>query len=358
MATSQERVESCRIASLSATGPRSAAGKEASCRNSMTHGLSGSGRVVPEGDSAEVERRASAYVRDLDVRTDLGRDLARQMAIMAVRMDRAADHESLAIAHNRRHAVDRHDDARQAEADRLFEALGEDPRAGLRQLRRMPEGVDRLIGAWEGLRAELTRKPQPRWNVWHRERAENLTGHRSDHHPYTEIGDLSEEIWGPARGPLEDDDRAEEAARANGRARMIERIDAEIAALEAHLETLDHATLERDRQEAPGRAAFDDSKAACLARRYEAEASRRFFKLLAQLKQAEAEAAERPPAAATPAPATTSAPYGSFRVPPRQEPVAPLGGWGGPASPADLEETGKDGAFAMTADGGPGDIRP
>jgi sirohydrochlorin ferrochelatase len=348
MATSPERIEACRVASLSATGPRSTTGKEASRRNSTVHGLSGSGRVIPEGDVAEVDRRASSYIRDLDVRTDIGRDLARLLAIMAFRMDQCARHEAMAIAHGRRHAIDRHDDARQDEADRLFAALGEDPRGNLRRLKRMPEGVDLLVEAWQGLRAELTREPRPRWTPWHREQAENLTGNRSDHNPYTEIGDLSDEIQGPASGPLDEDDPVEEAAKAKARARMTERIDAEIAALVAHRKTLDHAMLDLDRQEAPDRAIFDDSKAAQLARRYEAEASRRYFKLLAQLRQAEAEAAERAPVAATPVPPSPSSPYGSFRVPPRQEPYAPIGGFGGPTSPAHFEEDGEYGAFAMT----------
>ena len=347
MATSPERIEACRIASLSATGPRTTSGKEASRRNSATHHLSGSGRVIPEGDLDEVERRAGSYVRDLDVKTDVGRDLARQMAVMSVRMDRCAQHESMAIAHNLRHAIDRHDDTREDEADRLFAALGEDPRGNLRRLKRMPEGVDRLVEAWKGLRAELTRKTRPRWTAWHREQAENLTGNRLDHNPYTEIGDLTEEIWGSPSGPLDEDDPVEEAAKAKARARMIERIDGEVARLEAHRESLDHAMLELDRQEAPDRAIFDDSKAAQLARRYEAEASRRYFKLLAQLKQAEAESAERTPVAATPVPAGPSSTYGSFRVPPRQESYSPIGGFGGSPSPADHGEDGRDGAFAM-----------
>ena len=350
MATSPERIEACRVASLSATGPRSTSGKEVSRRNSTTHGLSGSGRVIAERDLDEVERRADGYVRDHDVRTDTGRDLARQMAVMSVRMDRCAQHESMAIAHNSRHAIDRHDDARHDEADRLFAALGEDLAPNLRRLKRMPEGIDLLVETWRHLRAELTRRPRPRWTAWHREQAENLTGNRPDRNPYTEIGDLSEAIGGPASGVLDEDDPVEEAAKAKARAGMIERIDGEIAALQAHRASLDHAMLELDRQEAPGRALFDDSKAAQLARRYEAEASRRYFKLLAQLRQVEAEAAARPELAATPIPANPSPPDGSFRVPPRQEPYAPLGGFGGPHSPADSDEDGRDGAFAMSLD--------
>jgi hypothetical protein len=329
------------------TGPRTTAGKEVSRRNSARHFLSGSGAVIPEEDIAEVERRAASYVGDLGIVTDLGRDLARQMAVMSVRMDRCASHEFLAIAHNRRHAIDRHDDDRQDQADRLFLALGEDPRINLRRLKRMPEGCDLLIEAWVGLRVELI-KPRPRWTEWHRERAENLTGNRSDDNPYTAIGDLSQEIWGATLGPLEEDDTIEAAAKAKARARMIERIDAEVARLEAHVQALDHETLEIDRLEAPARAAFEDTKAATLARRYEAEASRRYFKLMAQIRQIEAEAAERPAAPVAP----PIPPPRSFREFPRQEAYAPIGGFGGSTSRVGLDETGQDGAFVTASVGG------
>ena len=315
MTTSRDPIAMLQSDRATASGDRTPSGREISRRNSMTHGLSGSGRVIPEGDLAEVDRRAAAYVKDLDVRTDVGRDLARLMAVMSVRMGRCADHEAVAIAHARRHAIDRHDDAREDEANRLVASLGEDPRINLRRLKRMPEGIRLLVEAWQGLRSDLTRQPRPRWTAWHRERAENLTGNRPDDNPYTQIGDLSQEIWGPASGPLDEDDPTEEAAKAEGRVKMIGRIDAEIAALEAHDRTLDRAMLELDRREAPDRAIFDDSKAATLARRYEAEASRRFFKLMDQLKKAEAEAAQRALEAATHPKPTTSAPPSSVRAP-------------------------------------------
>ena len=315
MATLLDSIETCQCDRATTSENKAPSGREVSRRNSMTHGLSGSGKVIPEEDVAEVDRRADSYVRDLRVLTDVGRDLARLMAVMSVRMGRCADHEAVAIAHARRHAIDRHDDGREDEANRLFEALGEEPRINLRRLKRMPEGIRLLVEAWQGLRSDLTRQPRARWTPWHRERAENLTGTRPADNPYTEIGDLSEAIWGPASGVLDEDDPAEEAAKAEGRAKMIGRIDAEIAALEAHDRTLDRAMLELDRREAPDRAIFDDSKAATLARRYEAEASRRYFKLLDQLKKAEAEAAQRALEAATHPKPTTSAPPSSFRAP-------------------------------------------
>jgi hypothetical protein len=81
---------------------------------------------------------------------------------------------------------------------------------------------------------------------------------------------------------------------------LIERIDAEIAGLEAHLETLDFEMIEQDRAEAGERALFDPSKEAALARRYESEARRGFFQALKEFRRVEAEATEREELAPTP----------------------------------------------------------
>ncbi len=64
-----------------------------------------------------------------------------------------------------------------------------------------------------------------------------------------------------------------------------------------------------DRVEAPERALFDDSKPACLARRYESEASRGFFRAWKEFRRVEAEFAsnaQQAPAKPTPAPIVPS----------------------------------------------------
>ena len=58
-----------------------------------------------------------------------------------------------------------------------------------------------------------------------------------------------------------------------------------LADLEEHYKTLDFETLELDRAEAGARALFDPSKEATLARRYESEATRGFYKAMKELKR-------------------------------------------------------------------------
>ncbi len=127
---------------------------------------------------------------------------------------------------------------------------------------------------------------------------------------------MSRGTWGDFAS-LGDDEGAgldEEFRREWARPALIEAIDAEIAALEAHYETLDFETIAIDRAEAGQRALFDASKPACLARRYEAEARRGFFKAMKEFRQIEAEYDAK--VGAAPAPSTPSRPepkVGSFR---------------------------------------------
>jgi hypothetical protein len=336
MATSEAR----RLANIAnaarSTGPRSISGRNRSAQNSLKHGLTGAGVVVPDRDKDEIERRVEALTADLDPKSELGAALVRQIALLSVRMERGARQETAAIAARVRHAADDFDEARFDEAERLFDGLADDPRVNLRKLRKSPEGVHRLVVAWQELKADLTRDPKPLWTASHLETAANLTGLRVDHARGSRIGALSRAAWGDfgglachEGGPLEDD-----ARQAWARARLLERIDAEIGALEIHRDTLDFEMIELDRAEAGDRALFDPSKEATLARRYLSEAQRAFFRALKEFRQAEAEFAERAESAPTPAPAAPappeSGPLGSFW----EGPAGPLGSFREGSSPA------------------------
>jgi hypothetical protein len=113
---------------------------------------------------------------------------------------------------------------------------------------------------------------------------------------------------------------------------LVERIDQEIAKLEEHFVDLDVEKIEQDRAEAGDRALFDPSREAALARRYESEARRGFFRSLKEFRQVEAEAAERLESEAQSASASTdesSAPLASCRgsAPPSPEVKTPGADW-------------------------------
>jgi hypothetical protein len=311
-------------------GPLSPETKAISCRNGLKHGLAGKGIVVAEGDRAEIDRRIEALAADMRPISAAGIILIAQMATCSVREDNSIRQQLAAIALRVRHAVDEFDEGRIVHAERLFESLGEDPRKNLRKLRKSPEGVDRLIDAWRDLRADLGIDPKPEWTAGHLDRAAQLLGLKPRHASNSHFGALSRACWGDfsSLGEGECVGLDEPSRREWARSMLFERIDAEIAGLEAHRETLDFEMIELDRAEAGDRALFDTSKDATLARRYEAEARRGFFKALKEFRLVEAEAAAKLEAAPTPPKAPlaprTEAQLGSSREnppPPDLEPA-------------------------------------
>jgi hypothetical protein len=293
MTTSEARIQANRRNAAKSTGPKTEEGKARSRRNGLKHGMTGEGIVLAETDEAEIERRTEALQDELAPESTLGTILVRQIARLSVRMERSNQQEIASLARRVRHAVDDFDQERIDEAQWLFDHLGEEPRGHLRKLRKSPEGIERLVEAWCDLRADLTREPRPTWTERHRERAENLTGYRIEEASGSSLFTLSKATWGDFSGLKEGGEPDAEKRKAWARARLVERIEAEIASLEQDCMAIDFKTIEIDRAEAPDRALFDPSKEASLARRYEAEATRGFYKALNQLRQVEAEAAER-----------------------------------------------------------------
>jgi hypothetical protein len=322
MATSEARTLANKANAQRSTGPSSPAGRDISRRNSLKHGLTGAGVVLIEQDVSEVEQRNDDLQAEFRPQTAFGKILVRKMATLSVRMERSEKQETAAIAIRVRHAVSEFDQGRLDEAEQLLDLLGDEPRIHHRKLMNSPEGVDRLILAWQELRADLILDPKPVWTAWHRERAENLCGFRIDDASGSRINSLSKAVWGDfaGLGDLEGGDLDHDLRQEWARDRMVEQIDAEIADLEAHYETLDFKTLDLDRAQAPDRALFDPSREATLARRYESEATRGFFKALKDLRQVEAEAAACPIAAETPAPEEAHVPLGSSRDRPAHAP--------------------------------------
>ena len=353
--TSEARILANRANSLKSCGPRTPGGKERSRRNGLKHGMAGRGIVVPDVDAAEVDRRHQALTAEMAPKSEMGAILIGQMATLSVRMERGARQEFANVAERVRHAADVHDAEQVERAEQLMATLGDDPRGILRRLRRFPEGVEALLLAWRELRADLTREGAPHWDGKKMVKMANLLGVREADARGSKHEALSQGAWGFFANLTPDDGAglSKEDRQTWARARLLERVDAEIAGLEAHDETLDHDAFDRDRAEAGDRVLFDDSKAATLARRYESEARRGFFKSLKEFRQVEAEAVvEEEVAPAIPAPPAdrTPTPLGSSREgrvdrPSATVELAPPPLW----PPSSAFSTG-DGA-ARTADG-------
>jgi hypothetical protein len=304
MKASEARISSSKANSAKSTGPRTAEGKERSRRNGLKHGMTGQGIVLPEADMAEVDIRHLALHKELAPQSIMGAILVGQLAALSVRMERGVKQEFAAVAERARHASDNFDAERVARAELLLKSIGDDIRGNLKKLRKSPEGVDVLLEAWQDLRDKLGRELRPGLGMADGVTMANLLGYKDTDAGVAWVGALTRATWADFNALMasEGGELDRDARKAWARGMLLEQIDAEIAELNEHFETLDFATIELDRAEAGARALFDPSKEASLARRYESEARRGFFKSLKEFRLVEAEAAE-PAASPSVAPA-------------------------------------------------------
>ena len=331
MACSPARLAANRANSLRSSGPKSEAGKARSRANAVKHGLSGAGIALSTQDAAEVDRRFSAMERELKPEGELAGYLVRRVAGLTFRVERCMRHESKMTADRVRHALDDHDERRAVGVDEAFARLSTDPAASVRALLRTPEGVDRMIGAWLGIKDDLARKQTTRSNLILLELAENLSGRRAADLPVTRPRALWEAICLNFQFLDERDGEGLDpsARRAWAKLRMIELIDGEVEAIREVLEAFDLDEIARGRAEAVDRALFDPSKAGVLARRYEAAAERALYQALDQLKDAQPDQVPEPSEPSEPADLPPAPDFEADEESPDEpEPAVALGSFG------------------------------
>jgi hypothetical protein len=297
MTCTPAQLEANRRNSARSTGPRTPEGKAISRRNGLKHGLTGQGIALPHEDAEEIQDRIEALEAEMRPNSELARQLLSRYALMTIRLRRSAEHEAKALSYTIRHAAEKFDEARLAEVDHLMSWIASEPATNVRRLRRMPEGIERLIAAITGLRADLARAGGYRWGYDHSEQLHHLLGLRSVDLPVSRVRALTEAILGNFRhladteGPgLKDEDR-----RIWAIGELVYFMDAEIERLKAMLEAIDREGLDLDRSEAATRAIFDDSKEAILARKYEAASERSMYRALREFHEVQAESVGEPP---------------------------------------------------------------
>ena len=311
MIASEARIAANRANALKSTGPRTDEGKERSRGNAVKHGLTGAGVALSPEDAALVEARLAGFQQDFRPVTEAGKDLVRRAAVLSVRLERCVIQEAAALSRRIGAARDDFDEGREAEVDALFAGLIDAPAASVRRLLRMPEGVDRMLDAWADLRADLAHEDGSRWGQAHAMMALRLTGREPGGFGIPRVEALARAFDGDFRllekgdgAGLDDRGRREWARRA-----LLSLIDQMTATLRDHLAKLDLGKIDADRERAGDVALFDPSKAACLARKYEAAAEREMHRAIREMRAIEAEAAARPAAVSAPTPASA---LGSF----------------------------------------------
>ena len=156
---SRNRIAANRANAKKSTGPRTEEGKVRSRANSLKHGMSGAGIVLPEEDRARWEGRAETWAEDLGARCELDRYLAGRAALASVRLDRCVRTETATLRQRREYALAawEHARVRDAGVDALANLLPADPSRAVRGLSRSVLGCEWLIEGWEGLALALAK---------------------------------------------------------------------------------------------------------------------------------------------------------------------------------------------------------
>jgi hypothetical protein len=185
--------------SLRSTGPRSPRGKAASRANSLKHGLSGKGIVLPQNEVEVVQERFAQWHDSFKPFRNFDVWLVERVAVESVRVDRCRLHEVDIRERDARRAEDFWDEDRRLAAAELAAGLPRRPDVVSRQLERTLQGVELLIERWEYLGKSLASSGT--WDEQQRATALDLMGvprdQRSGRTPLVpDEGDfLSEAEW-------------------------------------------------------------------------------------------------------------------------------------------------------------------
>ena len=286
--TSAARIAANQKNAQRSTGPTTAEGKARSRANAVKHGLTGAGIALPTEDAAAVESRFLELQIEMAPRTLEASLLVRQVALMSIRLDRAAIQESAAISLNIRHAEVEFDLVFAAEIDRLFNTIETNPADHRRRLLTTHAGVTRLIDALGSVRVQLETGAYKRWGTVLKQKVDAYLGGSWVDFPVSRSDALLVMMSGDSRFVDPDEIAAipKKAARIEwARLGLIEMIDVELARLHTHRAGLDSQWLDENRRGAAARALFDPSPEANLARKYESAARRDFHRALRDLRE-------------------------------------------------------------------------
>ncbi len=296
MAISEARLLANRKNALKSTGPKTPEGKARVRCNALKHGLTGEGVALPSEDQDAIDQRYDDLSKELKPSTAESAILLRRFAFMSVRIERCERNDTAELSTRVRHAVEKFDDQRLAEAEELGTKIYAEPATSVRRLQMTPEGIDWLLDQWETLRADLLNPDRNCWTGNHRMHFDALLGRNPGGYRIARIKALSDAMDGTFFHHLDkaDGEGLEGPARAAWAKGELTRIlDEEMVRLMKLKNSMDLDALARDRAEAPDRALFDASPERILARKYEAATERAMYKALKEFHQAEAQAAER-----------------------------------------------------------------
>ncbi|WZO99102.1 hypothetical protein EP7_000695 [Isosphaeraceae bacterium EP7] len=148
---SQRRIDANRRNALRSTGPRTAEGKAKSRRNSLVHGLSGAGIVVPQEQAQAAHDRAAQWNSSLRPMNAFEVSLVETIAVESLRIERCRVEERLARDSRARRSAVCWADERKADTAKLGRTLPSKPEETAARLAITAPGCDWMIDRWRAL---------------------------------------------------------------------------------------------------------------------------------------------------------------------------------------------------------------
>ena len=141
MPASPQRIAANQANSQKSSGPKTQAGKAASSRNSLKHGLTGAGLALPDEDKTELDAAFQRHFDEMKPTTQAGLALVFKIALCTLRLDRFAVAENAVLSQRVIDAGFAFDDAQVARRNEAKAKLQEDPETQLNILSRFQSGV-------------------------------------------------------------------------------------------------------------------------------------------------------------------------------------------------------------------------
>ncbi len=132
------------------TGPVTDEGKDASRRNALKHGLTGSD-VLLDGERDAVEQRKAEWRNNYLLETPEQEWVFEQMVVNSIRLERCHQEESAIRLGESQRAAFCWDDDRRDEAAEIAGKLSKRPNLVSRQLQRTKQGAEWMIDCWRML---------------------------------------------------------------------------------------------------------------------------------------------------------------------------------------------------------------
>ncbi len=151
---SQKQLDANRRNASKSTGPVTEDGKKQSRRNSLKHGLAGSGLVLPEVDAAAVQERMAEWNSSLKPFDPYEMWLLEVVAVESIRVDRCRIQDRVLRDEQIRRACESWDDDQRQSADELAARLAKNPSV-IAKLGSTVPGASILLDRWRALSRAL-----------------------------------------------------------------------------------------------------------------------------------------------------------------------------------------------------------